>query len=491
MNNREYWQKRGELTQNRLMQYADDFIPELETAYQEAIDSIQKDIDAFFQRFAVNEKLTLSEAKRMLKTGEIEKFRMTLKEYIRKGKENGVSQKWMKELESASSLYRMRRLEALQIQIRQRIELLAAYKQAGTKAALGKILEEGYYRNVFDVQQFMGEGSAFATLDTRKINAALAKPWTYDGETFSTRIWKNTEKLQYSLEKILTQGIIRGDSPDRIAKSIAKEAGVELSSARRLVLTESSAMSTQASMLSYEELGVEEIEFLASLDEKTCDECGGMDGRHFPRKEGQIGLNLSPLHPCCRCTTVPYFDDEFTVGEERAARGEDGKTYYVPADMTYEEWKASHVLTEKEEGAILKYISPAAYVLNGKLREGITLTDEEEEWTKILDNALDKMPVYRGFVSRSVDLQGDEMKEFLNIHKKGERVIYPAYTSFTKEGIYNDTAKVQLYVKSKKGVDISGFNKSEQEILYKRDTVFRVQKIEKRDGMIFIQLEEE
>ena len=34
-----------------------------------------------------------------------------------------------------------------------------------------------------------------------------------------------------------------------------------------------------------------------------------------------------------------YFDDEFATGE-RAARNAEGKTYYVPSDMTYKEWKA-------------------------------------------------------------------------------------------------------------------------------------------------------
>jgi hypothetical protein len=50
------------------------------------------------------------------------------------------------------------------------------------------------------------------------------------------------------------------------------------------------------------------------------------------------GVTTPPFHPNCRCTTVPYFDDMKDVGE-RAARGEDGKTYYVPSDVTYNKWK--------------------------------------------------------------------------------------------------------------------------------------------------------
>ena len=54
-------------------------------------------------------------------------------------------------------------------------------------------------------------------------------------------------------------------------------------------------------------------------------------------------MNLQSFHPNCRCTTVPYFDDEFTAGTERVARDKDGKTYYVPGNMTYEEWKRKYV----------------------------------------------------------------------------------------------------------------------------------------------------
>ncbi len=35
-----------------------------------------------------------------------------------------------------------------------------------------------------------------------------------------------------------------------------------------------------------------------------------------------------------------YFDDNFGQIGKRAARDENGKTYYVPEDMTYREWKA-------------------------------------------------------------------------------------------------------------------------------------------------------
>ena len=76
--------------------------------------------------------------------------------------------------------------------------------------------------------------------------------------------------------------------------------------------------------------------------------CRSMDGKHFPMSEYMPGATAPPLHPRCRSITVPYFDDEysdlFNNGSMRAARNGDGKTYYVPADMTYREWEKKLVV---------------------------------------------------------------------------------------------------------------------------------------------------
>ena len=74
-----------------------------------------------------------------------------------------------------------------------------------------------------------------------------------------------------------------------------------------------------------------------------------MDGKVFERKDYQIGVTAPPMHPHCRSTTVPYFDDTLTQKEQRAARGEDGKTHYVPADMTYKQWYEKYVGADESD----------------------------------------------------------------------------------------------------------------------------------------------
>ena len=112
-----------------------------------------------------------------------------------------------------------------------------------------------------------------------------------------------------------------------------------------------------------------------------------MDGHVFDMKDYVEGVTAPPFHPNCRTTTVPYFDDEFNLGE-RAAKDEDGKTYYVSSDMTYKDWKQSVVdgdsdnlqpskinnaLSFEEENALMNYISSDSYKINDLLRRKLEL----------------------------------------------------------------------------------------------------------------------
>ncbi len=100
------------------------------------------------------------------------------------------------------------------------------------------------------------------------------------------------------------------------------------------------------------------------------------------------------------------------------------------------------------------------------------------------------MPNYNGLVTRSLELNEEQLKQFLDIHKIGEYVEYKSYTSTTCGERYNTISNVELYIQSKNGKDIRTYNEKEQEVLYKRNSKFIVQEIEKIKDTYHILLEE-
>lgn len=148
-------------------------------------------------------------------------------------------------------------------------------------------------------------------------------------------------------------------------------------------------------------------------------------------------------------------------------------------------------LSDNETLALNKYIGKDSYILNEKLRDGNALTDNDKLFIKDLDNALDKMPIYQGNVTRSVYFYNKEnLDTFLYEHRTGNIVNYKAYTSTTIGDTYNSVAQIEAYIKSKNGKDICKYNGDEQEVLFKRDTKFIVKDVEIINEKYYLLMEE-
>lgn len=349
MSNSVYWKKRFELleqSQNRLgvQCYAD-----IEKQYRQAQKQIEGQLSAWYQRFASNNGVTIADAKRMLTAKELAELKWDVHEYIRYGKENAVNGMWIRQLENASARFHISRLESLKLQMQQNLEVMFGNQLDSIDSTMRAVYKSGYYHTAYEIQKGVGIGWDFATLDEKQISKVINKPWAADGKNFSERIWGNRQKLVNELNQSLTQNIILGKDPQKAIDEIARKMKTSKTNAGRLVMTEEAFFSSAAQKDCFEELDVEQFEVVATLDSHTSEICQDMDGKHFPMSQWEVGVTAPPFHVWCRSTTVPYFDDEFDAVGERAARGADGKTYYVPADMTYKQWEKSFVDGDKAD----------------------------------------------------------------------------------------------------------------------------------------------
>src|SRR5690606_42095068 len=108
-------------------------------------------------RYAIENEVTMDEARKLLTRDELNEFRMTLDEFIEKAK-NNADGRWTKQLNETYYRARISRLEALLIQIRQEVELLLGNAHAGTQELLAGIYEDRYYRTIYEVQRGLGIG---------------------------------------------------------------------------------------------------------------------------------------------------------------------------------------------------------------------------------------------------------------------------------------------------------------------------------------------
>lgn len=147
-------------------------------------------------------------------------------------------------------------------------------------------------------------------------------------------------------------------------------------------------------------------------------------------------------------------------------------------------------LSEEEQYAINQYIGSESYRINEVLRNDLELTKQQQIMINNLDKALEKMPNYEGNVTRSIMLDGENLIEFLENHKVNKNIKYKQYISTTIGTRYNNLSNIELHIKSINGKDIRKYNKEEQEVLFKRNTIFRIIKKEKINKVYHIYMEE-
>ena len=370
MRNADYWRGRFSILEDSAHQEAQRTIQDMEELYLDAQRSVQKEIESWYARFAVNNQISLTDARKWLTAGQLEEFHWSVEQYIKIGEQAGLDAAWLKKLENASARFHISRLEAVQTGIQQQLELLYGNQVDSLDALLKKVVGNGYTHTAFEVQKGVGLGWDITGLDQKKLETLLSKPWTTDGRTFRDRCWLNKNDLVGSVSKSLTQGLLRGDSPAKITTVIQKQFGVHRYKAGRLVNTETTYFNAVATKECYKDLDVEMVEIIETLDSHTCSICGGLDGTVIPISQYEPGVTVPPFHPNCRGTTAPAIDPKYAG--ERAARNADGNVYYVPANMKYADWVQTFVnggskagLTAATATAILDIVEQATGAKKG------------------------------------------------------------------------------------------------------------------------------
>lgn len=348
-----YWANRAN---ERMVGYiggADKAADEVANAYWQASEYIKGETEQIFRGFYEAGVLSETQAKALLNQLPDDLTLETLKKGLAGIPEGKERQAALQLINSPAYAARIRRLEELQREIDAKINRVAQFEYKKSTEFYIDAIGEAYGRTAFDIQRGTGYGFTVSGLNEKQAAEILKHNWS--GAHYSTRIWNNTGQLAGRIKQDILSGFLSGKSGVKTARQIQEDFSVGAMEARRLVRTETNYMANQAELASYRDCGIEQYEYLATLDMRTSTVCQGLDGKRFPIDKAVPGQNYPPMHPFCRSTTVAVIGDEETAGLERRARDPvTGKTYRVPADMTYAEWKEKYINQNPEARLALK-----------------------------------------------------------------------------------------------------------------------------------------
>ena len=283
-------------------------------------------------------------------------------------------------ISSPAYAYRMQRMQALENNINEQCKRVYNAELKTDRQFFAAESDKAYKRAVFDIQKGTGISSAFDVMPENRINRILATKWS--GEHFSDRVWSNTNALAEGLQNDMLVGIMAGKSEQHMAEDIMNRCGVGAFEARRLVRTETNYIANQAELDGYKECDIERYEFSACLDNRTSEICSELDGKVFPVSEAQPGVNLPPMHPFCRSTTLPELPSEEELDREIAELGDE-----IGADVDFDEWVKG--LQETEDGKLVyraESVDKSAISENGNAEIGFTPAKSIKEAEEYSEN---------------------------------------------------------------------------------------------------------
>lgn len=166
------------------------------------------------------------------------------------------------------------------------------------------LLENVYKDNVIKTFTELGVPTdGIEILNAAAVERAVKTPFTADGREFSDRIWDNLDRMNGKLRATLSESIAKGESIQKTTRKFKDIFGNTTYNTERIIRTETMAVYAKASKDSYSTLGVEEMEILAEAD--ACDICQDMANKRVKVDEAELGIDIPPFHPFCKCCVIP------------------------------------------------------------------------------------------------------------------------------------------------------------------------------------------
>lgn len=304
-----YWGNRREQDLVAAEKLGLDLEKRLLKEYKKAIRNIDLEVKAIYTDY-LDEEISLSEMNKKLNKQQLKQFRQSLNEYYEAIENEGYDLEGHKaDLKRLMQRVSISRLEQIKLNVKHQIKLL----EGKEKQLIEETLKDTIDLTMENIANDFNMEVDFETPQEEFMKTTLMTK-TY-GKNFAQRIGVNNDLLIDKLQQIMVHSFVTGESVNKLSSKLNKQTAVGYSNAKRIIRTEINRCCNQTTFKMLKDSNItESYQFLATLDSRTSDICTSMNDLIFKYSEGEVGVNIPPLHPNCRSTIVPYFPpDEFDI----------------------------------------------------------------------------------------------------------------------------------------------------------------------------------
>lgn len=395
-----------------------EILSDMKRVYQDTLAEINREIEAFYGRYAKENGITLAEAHKRLDPGELKSAREEMMRFYkfadpeRVGKDRSVA--FRTELRELGARKYLSRLEEIKVRMKFILARLASKEETAYDKALFEEYKTARDMAYYDIGKNVGFFVEFASPSEQLMLAAVKRKWLR--ENYSDRIWKDKGKLLQAIEKDFMTGIARGQNPKKIARAMSKDFELDYKHCERLARTEAIHLMNEVTADSYRENGIEKYQYVCDLSDRTCDICGGLDGQVFELRYKEEGVNYPLMHVNCvlgdniviapdaECLTKSVYS-----GDIIKATTTNGRSFSVTPNhimLTSRGWVRAKNLIKGDKVVYYPAWNKAAVVGNPTDDNGIPTVEE------LFASLVKSLPMFRRTVPASAeDFKGDVVKD--------------------------------------------------------------------------------
>lgn len=306
-----YWEERAQQEKQWIAQNLkndEQFNQLLQNYYDRAIADINKTIDAEYARFS-----SPKDGRKAVSQMDVQAYQDTAKDVVAKAEQmrkdgktvtyGDFSQEVNYRLKVYNATMRINRLENIKSQIgAQMLEY-----NLDVQSAISDKLTDDYQAEIKRQAGIMGE-SVQGKLWTSKQVAKTVMAQT-GGANFSQRLWANQDTLKAELDRVISNGIISGESPRKMAIRLKSQVKDTVTNNRyvteRIARTESARVQYTAQIEAIKKNGYQFVQWFA--EPKACIICS-----HIVHQDNGYGPGIYKIdkvpkipddtHPNCRCS---------------------------------------------------------------------------------------------------------------------------------------------------------------------------------------------